>query len=82
METKMRAKFVINSIEQYPTAETLKMSAVAKTGTYDPDGADEDNTYAHFSPSGTLSLTIANPALVGTFKVGEKYYMDFTLTNL
>lgn len=45
---------------------------------YPSDGSDEDNTYAKFSPSGSLSLTVANPALVGKFAEGEKYYLDFT----
>ena len=78
----MRAKFVINSVERHGSAEyaseTLKMSAVAKSDGYPSDGADEDNTYARFSSTATLSLTVANPALVGQFNPGEKYYVDFT----
>ena len=74
----MRAKLFIESIPQHSTCETLKMRAVAKSSTYPADGSDEDNTYAKFSPSATLELTIANPALIGQFKVGEKHYVDFT----
>ena len=34
--------------------------------------------HAKFSPSGMLSLTVCNPALLGKFAEGEEYYLDFT----
>ncbi|EHK56884.1 hypothetical protein [Allomesorhizobium alhagi] len=81
----MRAKMRISSITPYPptpegtpTQETLKFHAVAKDGPYPSDGSDEDNSYARYSPCGELSLTVANPALIGKFAVGEKFYLDFT----
>lgn len=83
--TTMRAKMRLNAItnryrstEDSPvTQETLEFSAVAAKS-YPADGSDEDNTYAKFSPSGVLSLTVANPALIGKFDVGQRYYLDFT----
>jgi hypothetical protein len=75
---KMRAKFRIAAITQLEGAEVLKMSAVSKNGQYPEDGSDEDNTYAKFSPQASLEITIANPILLGRFKAGEKYYVDFT----
>ena len=75
---KMRAKLSIECVTQYATCEVLKMRAVAKNGAYPADGSDDDNTYAKFSPSATFEITIANPALFGHFKPGEKYYVDFT----
>lgn len=74
----MRAKFKINTITQREGSEVLEMSPVCKDGGYRSDGLDEDNTFAKFSPSGKLELTIANPALQGQFKPGETYYLDFT----
>jgi hypothetical protein len=74
----MRAKLAINRIEQHTASETLHFNAVCKSSAYPADGSDEDNTFAKFSPSATLSIQITNPALVGQFKVGEKYYVDFT----
>jgi hypothetical protein len=76
--TTMRAKLQLNRIEQFATCETLHFNAVCKSGGYPADGSDEDNTYAKFSPSATLQIQITNPALLGQFKVGEKYYVDFT----
>lgn len=78
MSTTMRAKMAVNRIEQHSNSETLHFNAVCKNGTYPADGSDEDNTFAKFSPSANLSIQITNPALVGQFKVGEKYYVDFT----
>jgi len=75
----MRAKMQITKIERHQHGhETLHLVAVSKSGGYPADGSDEDNTYAHLSPSGALTLTIANPALIGTFEPGKKYYLDFT----
>ena len=78
MSTKMRAKMVINRIELHAAAETLHFNAVSKSSAYPTDGSDEDNTFAKFSPSASLAITISNPALAGQFKVDEKFYLDFT----
>lgn len=78
MSTTMRAKLMINRIEQFAQSEQLHFSAVCKSTAYPADGSDEDNTFAKFSPSATLAIQITNPALLGQFKVGEKYYVDFT----
>lgn len=74
---KMRAKLQIASITQHPTCETLKFHGVSAKS-YPADGSDEDNTFAKFSPMVSLEITIANPALIGQFNVGEKFYVDFT----
>jgi hypothetical protein len=76
--TTMRAKMVLQSVTRYNGGETLKFNAVPKPGGYPADGLDEDNTYAKFSPSASLDISITNPALIGKFTPGEKYYVDFT----
>jgi hypothetical protein len=58
--------------------ERISFLAVAKSTGYGADGLDEDNTYARYSPQGNMSLTVANPALLGKFTIGEKFYLDFT----
>lgn len=45
---------------------------------YPPDGSDEDNTYAKFSPSVDFRLTCTNPALFGEFKPEQKRYVDIS----
>lgn len=80
----MRAKLQVGFVQEHfygpdksKSMETLSMHAVAASK-YPEDGSDEDNTFAKFSPGANLSINIANPALFGQFKVGDKYYVDFT----
>lgn len=85
----MRAKMKLESItsnrytpdQKFGDSEKLTFRAVAKSTSYPEDGTDEDNTYAKFSPSGSIELTVANPALLGQFNPGETYYVDFTPAN-
>lgn len=79
--TAMRAKVKLNSIQPNMGSETLTFNPVCKSGAYPDTGLDEDNSFAKYSPSGQLVLTVANPALLGKFKVGETYYVDFTLVE-
>ncbi|MDE3023506.1 MAG: hypothetical protein KGI54_16930 [Pseudomonadota bacterium] len=75
----MRAKMILESVQKFTDGgEKLVFHAVGKAGSYPEDGSDEDNTFARFSPSANLEIYIANPALWGKFKEGEKYYVDFT----
>jgi hypothetical protein len=53
------------------TQKTVRLRAVAKNGSYPSDGSDEDNTYAKYSPSASVEITIANPALFGKINNGE-----------
>ena len=85
MSATMRAKLQIGSVfenhygpDKTKTSETLRFHGVCKSGGYPEDGLDEDNTFARFSPSVDLGITIANPALWGKFAVGDKFYLDFT----
>ena len=85
MSTTMRAKLQVGFVQQHFgdvertkfSGESLTMHAVAATK-YEGDGADEDNTYARYSPSAKFDIHVANPALFGKFKVGDKFYVDFT----
>lgn len=89
--SKMRAKMVVSHIEEHgyqrqgetfvKSSERLNFNAVSKPDGYPADGADEDNTYAKWSPSANCSISVTNPALFDQFKVGEKYYVDFTLAD-
>jgi len=79
----MRAKLQVYDVNPYPkegtpTQETMKFHGVAKSGGYPEDGSDEDNTFAKWSPHALFEITIANPALIGTFEPGQRFYVDFT----
>lgn len=81
----MRAKLQVSFVHQHfsdpertkVSQESLSMHAVAATK-YEGVGADEDNTYARYSPGANLTINIANPELFGKFKAGDKYYVDFS----
>lgn len=73
----MRAKLVISSVERLNGAEKLKFNAVCAKS-YPPDGKDENNTYAKYSPSASLEIYVANPDLHGKFNPGQEFYVDFT----
>ena len=78
MTAFMRAKMYVSKVERGMGCDGVTMNAVAKSGAYPTDGSDEDNTYAKFSPMGELTLSIANPELIGKIEPGTKFYLDFT----
>lgn len=72
--SKMRAKLTIESVEKYGAdSEVIRFRAK-----YDPQNSPEDNSYSKYTPCADATFTITNPALVGTFKAGETFYVDFT----
>jgi hypothetical protein len=81
MESIMRAKMQVKSVESTEYGETLRMNPVCGNNPFPADGVDEDNTYSKFTPSGSLELFVSNPALAGRIKPGQKLYLDFTLAE-
>lgn len=73
----MRAKLKLDTVLIHEHGEDLTFSAVCAS-TYPPDGSDENNTYARFTPTASLTISVRNPELFGKFKPGDKYYVDFT----
>lgn len=78
MTTTMRAKLQVSEVQSTATSERLTLRAVCKPGGYPSDGSDEDNSFARWTPSAELTMTINNADLLGKFKVGDKFYLDFT----
>lgn len=80
----MRAKMRVGSVFQNRNhegavcSEQVNFHGVPKSSAYPADGADEDNTFAKFSPSVALQMTIANPALFGKLQPADTFYVDFT----
>ena len=78
----MRAKMYVESVKQFGadgkvTAEEITFRCVSSSP-FGPNGESEDNTFARYSPNGTLTIQITNPDLLGSLRPGEKYYLDFT----
>lgn len=75
----MRAKLQVSSVFKNEGGnEILRMHGVCKNDGYPSDGSDENNTFARFSPSAHLEISIANPDLHGKFEPGQQFYVDFT----
>lgn len=76
--TAMRAKVRVTQVTPYGASEKVDYMPVCGPDAFGPNGESEDNTYARYTPSGFLTLTITNPALIGTITVGDRFYVDFT----
>lgn len=74
----MRAKLKVNSVIVHEMCDAISFNAVCKDGGYDETGSDENNTFAQFSPSASLDITITNPDLLGKFRPGQTFYVDFS----
>jgi mannose-6-phosphate isomerase-like protein (cupin superfamily) len=73
----MRAKVKVTTVSAHETCEEVIMHPVS-SGVFDSHGVSEDNTFAKYTPSGEVKLTINNPDLIGKIKPGQTYYVDFT----
>lgn len=40
---------------------------------------DTNKTWAQYTPSGSVELQISNPEAYDAFKLGETYFVDFTV---
>lgn len=69
--SKVKAKFRCESVTDFGQQKRADLRAVTT-------GSDENKTFAKFTPSGTLSVTIDDetPA-AGFFKPGEEYTLLF-----
>lgn len=75
---QMIAKFEVVSVQaQFEGAEELLFRAVSNKP-FDAEGASDDNSFARWTPSGELKMTVQNPNLLGQFKSGQKFYLNFT----
>lgn len=76
----MRAKMKVTKANKVAdNCLHLELSAVCKNdGPYPADGSDENNSFARWTPSADLKMSITNPALVDQFEAGQEFYLDFT----
>jgi len=83
----MRAKLVINDMNNFVDDQknvvglSLSFRAVCRAEGYPEDGTDENNTFAKWTPTANLNMSITNPALFDSFAIGQEYYVDFTEAN-
>lgn len=75
----MVAKFTVYEVIEQgepKQSEVLKMRPVTSKP-FDAEGVSEDNSFAKWTPSGNLEMTVSNPALFGRVKVGDNYRLTF-----
>ena len=82
----MRAKLVVSSVVRSNGFDELTFRAVqgdkVESNGYPQDGADDDNTFARFTPTADLRMVVHNPALLGKIEEGQKFYVDFTRADV
>ena len=67
----VRAKFLCTDVEGDDTEATVTFEAVtAHTA--------ENESWSKWTPSGSLSMHITNPAALDLFEAGVEYYLDVT----
>lgn len=78
MSHPMKARLVIKEIVAHEhDVEILKFRAVCKEDQYPETGKDENNTFAKFSPTFDSELHLMNPDLLGKYRVGDMFDVDF-----
>lgn len=79
MNATMRAKMQVSEVTTpCEGCEQVSFFPVCGSAAFGPNGESEDNTFARYTPGGSLSLQITNPDLLGKFTAGQKFYLDFT----
>lgn len=75
----MRAKVKCTNVTDYGNNSQTVVFNPVSSGSYGPNGESEDNTFARYTPAGEIKLSINNPALYGKIKLGQLFYVDFTI---
>lgn len=71
----VRAKFRVETITKTatsPDGAIIELKAVCA------DEVPENQRFHKWTPSGSLHMTVNNPAAVEQFVLGQEYYVDFT----
>ena len=72
----IRAKFQASSVTSTSDTEQVINFQAVKRET--ADGDYENQAFADGEPHGAISLVVTNPDMIGKFKSGSMYYVDFT----
>ena len=82
---KTRCKFKVYKVTRTTYAEEIKVTRttyaeeITLDAVYGGAGQSEENqSFATATPKGTLTITVDNPAVKGSFEPGQYYYLDLT----
>jgi hypothetical protein len=70
----VRAKFVVSVV----TRTNYGQVTVTLEPQYDTS-IEEDKRFAKYTPTGSITLVIDNPAASGYLELGKAFYVDFTI---
>lgn len=78
MISKVRAKFRCESVTEHDAGTgAAPQRAISLVPVYGKDGS-ANAEWSKWTPNGSCKLTITNPDVVGFFRPGGEYYLDFT----
>lgn len=75
----VRALFVVNDVLERKGAEDQPIAQIVKLNpSFANKPEDPNHAFWKATPTGSLEMTINNPAVFGFFKPGTSYFLDFT----
>lgn len=72
MNKKVRAKFKVSQITENEAGSSIQLIPVSV-------GSEENKEFYKYTPSGQIELNVVNKETADHFKVGQQYYVDFSL---
>ena len=67
----VRAKMEVDFVQKFTWGEQVSFSCKYSDN-------PEDNSFAQATPTGHMNITVSNPAVLGFFAPGQKFYLDLT----
>ena len=76
----IRCKFMVTGIAEPDYQGETPAKVVTLSTQYDPT-IPEDQRFTKWTPTGTLTFTCTNPAVLAQLKCGDLYYLDLVPIN-
>lgn len=70
----VRAKFKCVTVLKTESGETIELTAVTKH-------REGNETWAKYTPSGDIKMSVTNPSCFGFYVPGKEYFLDITLAE-
>lgn len=72
----IRAKFKCHSVKAEAEFEHVNLQAV-----YSDDKSSENYSWSKWTPTGSLLMSITNPAARGKFEEGKEYFIEISAAS-
>lgn len=78
----VKAKFWVKSVQHHYQGLSgadihAEVTLAPCYGTYPGGDSEENKSFAKWTPSGEIRMSITNPAAIEFFELGKPYYIDF-----